>query len=81
MEKINKMIGSVKKPFLKEEHTHFHLTVEMKGITKTHARKIILKSVIYNRNSYVYIWYLVANWACEVIVILTQKRLPQYFFV
>ena len=26
-------------------------------------------------------WYLVARWACEVIVILTQKKLPQCFFV
>ena len=30
------------------------------------ARKRILKSVIYTRNSYVCIWYLVASWACEV---------------
>ena len=30
-----------------------------------------LKCVIYNRNSDVYIWYLVASWACEVTVILT----------
>ena len=35
--------------------------------------KEFLKSVIYNRNSYVFIWYLVASWACEVTVILTQK--------
>ena len=36
--------------------------------------KEFLKSVIYNRNGYMYIWYLVAtrSWACEVIVILTQ---------
>ena len=38
--------------------------------------KVFLKSVIYNRNSYVYIWYLVASWACAVIVILAQKKLP-----
>ena len=37
--------------------------------------KEFLKGAIYNRNSYVYIWYLVASWACEVTVILTQKRL------
>ena len=37
--------------------------------------KECLKSVIYNRNSYVYIWYLDASWAYEVIVILTQKKL------
>ena len=40
-----------------------------------------LKCVIYNRNSDVYIWYLVASCACEVTVILTQKRLLQCFFV
>ena len=28
--------------------------------------KEFLKGVIYNINSYVYIWYLVASWACEV---------------
>ena len=27
-----------------------------------------LKYVIYNRHSDVHIWYLVANWACEVTV-------------
>ena len=43
--------------------------------------KEFLESVIYNRNSYVYISYLVASWACEVIVILTQKKLPQCFFL
>ena len=26
-----------------------------------------------------YIWYLVAKWACEVTVILTKKRLLQYY--
>ena len=41
----------------------------------TNARKSIFKSVINNRNSYVYMWYLVASWACDVIVILTQKKL------
>ena len=38
----------------------------------TNARKSLFYSVIYNRNSYVYVWYLVASWAGEVIVILTQ---------
>ena len=37
--------------------------------------KEFLKCVIYNRNGDVYIWYMVASWACEVTVILTQKRL------
>ena len=40
-----------------------------------------LKYVIYNRNSGVYIWYLDASWACEVTVILKQKRLLHCFFV
>ena len=40
-------------------------------------RHSLIASVINNRNSYVYIWYLVASWACEVIVIFTQKKLPQ----
>ena len=34
--------------------------------------KEFLKSAIYSRNSYVYMWYLVASWACEVTLILTQ---------
>ena len=34
--------------------------------------KEFFKSVIYNRNSYVYIWYLVASWAFEVTLILKQ---------
>ena len=37
--------------------------------------KEFLKSVIYNRHSYVYIWYLVASWACEVIVCLFVKEI------
>ena len=41
------------------------------------GEKQIFRSLIYNRNSYVYIWYLVASWACEVTLILTQKRLHQ----
>ena len=41
--------------------------------------KEFLKSVKYNRNSYVYIWYLVASWACEAIRNLTQKRLSQCY--
>ena len=31
------------------------------------------ESVIYNRNSYVYMLYMVFSWDCEVTVILTQK--------
>ena len=33
------------------------------------------KCVIYNRNSGVYIYYMVSSWACEVTVILTQSVL------
>ena len=29
----------------------------------------------------IYIWYIVASWACEVTATLTQKRLFQCFFV
>ena len=42
----------------------------------TIARNIFFKSVIYNRKSDVYIWYFVASWACEVIVILPQNTHP-----
>ena len=68
---------------LKEKYSQFHLTVKMKDkpIITGMREKELLKSVIYNRNSDVYIWYLVAIWACEVTVILTQKRLLQCFFV
>ena len=31
-------------------------------------QEILFKSTIYNRNSYVYIWYFVASCACEVTV-------------
>ena len=34
--------------------------------------KDFFKYVIYNRNSDVYIKYMVASWACDVTVILTQ---------
>ena len=36
------------------------------------CEKEFFKSVLYNRNSDVYIQYMVASWACEVTVILTQ---------
>ena len=39
--------------------------------------KEFLKSVINNRNSVVYIWLF--GWACEVTVILIQKRLLHWF--
>ena len=57
----------------KEKYTQFHLAVKMKDKTIwTHMReKEFLKSVICNRKRDVYIWYLVASWACEVTVILT----------
>ena len=42
--------------------------------------KEFLKSVIYNRNSHMYIWYLVASLACEVTLILTQKKPLQYMY-
>ena len=35
------------------------------------------KSVIYNKNSYVYIRYFVASWACEITEILTQEALEK----
>ena len=34
--------------------------------------KEFLKCVIFNRNSDEYIWYMVATYACEVTLILTQ---------
>ena len=52
-----------------------------KPIITGKLEKDFLKYVIYNRNSDVYILYLVASWAIEVTVILTQKRLLQCFFV
>ena len=33
-----------------------------------------LKRIIYNRNSDVYFWHMFASWACEVTLILIQKR-------
>ena len=36
--------------------------------------KEFLESVIYNRKSDVYIWYVVASWACEVTLFLKQNR-------
>ena len=67
---------------LKEKYTQFHLTVKMKdkAIITGVREKEYLQYVIYNRNSDVYIWYLVASWACEVTLIPTQKRLLQCFF-
>ena len=61
--------------YLKEKYTLFHLTVKMKDkrIITDMCEKEFLKCVIYNRNSDVYIWCLVASWAYEVTVILTQK--------
>ena len=38
--------------------------------------KEFLKSVIDNRNSVVYIWFLVASWGCEVTVILPPPPPP-----
>ena len=38
-------------------------------------KKAFLKNVKDNRKCQVNIWYMVASWAFEVIVILTQKRL------
>ena len=37
--------------------------------------KEFLECVMYSRNSDVYISYMVANWACDVTLILTQNRL------
>ena len=39
---------------------------------KTGVKKEFLKGVLYNRNSDVYIWYMVASWVREVTVIFTQ---------
>ena len=52
----------------------FHLTVKMNNLTilTSLREKYCFKCVIYNRNSDVYIKYMVASWACEVTVILTQ---------
>ena len=43
------------------------------------GEKEILKCVLYNRNSDAYIKNMVASWAWEVTLILTQKS--QWFFV
>ena len=70
---------------LKEKYTQFHLTFKMKvkPIITGMLEKIFLRYVIYYRNSdvYQYVWYLIASMACEVIVILTQRRLLHCFFV
>ena len=42
------------------------------------GKKEILKSVIYNRNS---LMYMVAIWACEVTEILTQRSTEEVSFV
>ena len=78
----DKKIWIVTAIYLKGKYTQFHLTVKMKDETKCVKREF-LKSSLYNRNRDVYniIWYTVASWACEVTVILTQKRLHQCFFV
>ena len=39
------------------------------------GQKEFFKSAIYNRNKQVYVWHMVASWACEVTVILTQNNL------
>ena len=39
-----------------------------------HEKDFLKRSVINNRNSDVYIWYMVASWACEVTLILTKKK-------
>ena len=39
------------------------------------CEKEFLKSIVCIRNRDAYILYIVASWACEVTVILTQKRL------
>ena len=58
---------------LKEKYTQFHVTVKMKDKPITRMREAeFLEYVINNRNSDVYIWYLVASWACKVTVILPQ---------
>ena len=41
----------------------------------------MLKKEFKKNVSYVYIWDLVASWACEAIAILAQKKLPLCFFV
>ena len=64
---------------IKEKYTKFHLTVKIKDHTiwTRMQEKEFLKSVIYNRNSHVYIWYFVPCWACcEVTVILTKRVFP-----
>ena len=43
-------------------------------LTRMHEKEF-LKCVIYNRNSYVYTWYVVASWALEVTVFLAPKSL------
>ena len=40
---------------------------------------IFKKSVINNRNSYV--WYMVTSWACEVTEIVTQRSTDEASFV
>ena len=45
------------------------------------GKKLFLKSVINNRNSYVHIWHLVASWVCEVTEIVTQRSTDEASFV
>ena len=58
---------------LKESYTQFHLTVKWRFKQYEYAYiKKMLKSVIYNRNSDIYICSMVASWAYEVTLILKQ---------
>ena len=45
------------------------------------GEKEFWKNIIYIRNSYVYIWYLVTSWACEVTEILKQRSTEEASFV
>ena len=46
----------------------------------TRVKNIFIKCHIQQKKD-VYIWYMVASWACEVTLILTQKMLLHCFFV
>ena len=72
--------GIIRKSRVSYPSPRFLSSATWPSLPKKHYNGLNL-NIKKTRNSRLYIWYVVASWACEVTLIITQKRLLQHFFV